>query len=84
MVSKPEEILPERKELYMHTADEDYLYLPGEYIELARPDHAVCGGQDHRGDPVEVVGTGLLSRCLQRETAHLNKPVFGDRLSDRA
>ena len=29
-------------------------------------------------------GTGLLARCLQHETDHLNGTVFGDRLSGRA
>ena len=84
VVCNPEVILPEGKERKLETADEGCLSLPGAYLELARPDHAVCRGQDHRGDPVEVVGTGLLSRCLQHETDHLNGTVFGDRLSGRA
>jgi len=84
VVCNPEVILPEGKERNLETADEGCLSLPGAYLELARPDHAVCRGQDHRGDPVEVVGTGLLSRCLQHETDHLNGTVFGDRLSGRA
>ena len=45
---------------------------------------ATCRGQDAYGNPVEIVGTGLLARCLQHETDHLNGTVFGDRLSDRA
>jgi peptide deformylase len=84
VVCNPEVILPEGKERTLDTADEGCLSLPGAYLELARPDHAVCRGQDHRGDPVEVVGTGLLARCLQHETDHLNGTVFGDRLSGRA
>jgi len=84
VVCNPEVILPEGKERKLETADEGCLSLPGAYLELARPDHAVCRGQDHRGDPVEVVGSGLLSRCLQHETDHLNGTVFGDRLSGRA
>ena len=84
VVCNPEVILPEGKERKLETADEGCLSLPGAYLELARPDHAVCRGQDHRGDPVEVVGTGLLARCLQHETDHLNGTVFGDRLSGRA
>ena len=44
---------------------------------------AICRGQDVDGNPVEVVGTGLLARCLQHETDHLNGTVFGDRLSTR-
>jgi peptide deformylase len=75
--------LPEGKDRTLEAADEGCLSLPGAYIELARPDRAVCRGQDIHGNPVEVVGTGLLSRCLQHETDHLNGTVFGDRLSGR-
>src|SRR5215211_7470569 len=39
---------------------------------------------DEDGESVEMVGTGLLARCLQHETDHLNGIVFGDRLSGRA
>jgi peptide deformylase len=76
--------LPEGKERKLHASDEGCLSLPGAYIELARPDHAICRGQDQNGEEVAVVGTGLLSRCLQHETDHLNGIVFGDRLSGRA
>jgi peptide deformylase len=30
-----------------------------------------------------VTGAGLLARCLQHETDHLNGTVFGDRLPTR-
>jgi peptide deformylase len=76
--------LPEGKERKLHAADEGCLSLPGAYIELARPDHATCRGLDQNGESVEVVGTGLLARCLQHETDHLSGIVFGDRLSGRA
>lgn len=84
VVCNPVVTLPEGKDRNLETIDEGCLSLPGAYIELARPDHAVCHGQDAEGRPVEVVGTGLLSRCLQHETDHLNGTVFGDRLSGRA
>jgi peptide deformylase len=77
-------ILPEGKERKLHSADEGCLSLPGAYIELARPDTAICRGLDQNAEKVEVVGTGLLARCLQHETDHLNGIVFGDRLSGRA
>ncbi|RYY05526.1 MAG: peptide deformylase [Alphaproteobacteria bacterium] len=67
----------------LETWEEGYLSLPGGYAELARPAVAVCRGQDQYGDPVEVRGTGLLVRCLQHETDHLNGIVSGDRLSSR-
>lgn len=65
----------------LETWEEGCLSLPGGYAELARPAVAVCRGQDQYGGPVEVRGTGLLARCLQHETDHLNGIVFGDRLS---
>ena len=67
----------------LETWEEGCLSLPGGYAELARPAVAVCRGQDQYGDPVEVRGTGLLARCLQHETDHLNGIVFGDRLPSR-
>ena len=76
--------LPEGKDRKLDVADEGCLSLPGAYGELARPDHAICRGQDAYGEPIEVVGTGLLARCLQHETDHLNGTVFGDRLAGRA
>jgi peptide deformylase len=79
-----EVVLPEGKERKLHSADEGCLSLPGAYIELARPDNAICRGLDQNGEKVEIVGTGLLARCLQHETDHLKGIVFGDRLSGRA
>jgi len=84
VVCNPEVILPEGKDRNLETADEGCLSLPGAYAELARPDHAVCRGQDVSGGPMEVTGTGVLARCLQHETDHLQGTVFGDRLSGRA
>jgi peptide deformylase len=84
VVCNPVVTLPEGKDRNLESTDEGCLSLPGAYIELARPDHAVCHGQDADGNPVEVVGTGLLARCLQHETDHLNGTVFGDRLPGRA
>ena len=83
VVCNPVVSLPEGKERQLVAADEGCLSLPGAYMELARPDTAVCAGQDAYGMPVEIVGTGLLSRCVQHETDHLNGTVFGDRLAGR-
>lgn len=84
VVCNPEVELPEGKDRNLDTTDEGCLSFPGAYIELARPDHAVCRGQDTDGEPVEIHGDGLLARCLQHETDHLSGTVFGDRLSGRA
>ncbi len=83
VVCNPEVILPEGRDRKLEAADEGCLSLPGGYVELARPDRATCRGQDQNGEPVEIIGTGLLARCLQHETDHLNGTVFGDRLSSR-
>lgn len=83
VVCNPEVELPEGRLRKLESADEGCLSLPGGYAPLARPDQAICRGQDVDGNPVEVVGTGLLARCLQHETDHLNGTVFGDRLSTR-
>ena len=84
VVCNPVVTLPEGKERNLDPADEGCLSLPGAYMELARPDTATCTGLDAFGQPVEIVGTGLLARCLQHETDHLNGTVFGDRLPARA
>jgi peptide deformylase len=84
VVCNPDVTLPEGKERQLDLADEGCLSLPGAYIELARPDSATCAGDDAFGNPFEIVGTGLLARCLQHETDHLNGTVFGDRLPGRA
>src|SRR5580765_6328240 len=83
VVCNPIVELPEGSDRRLESAEEGCLSFPGAYIALARPDYAVCRGTDAFGDPVEVVGTGLLARCLQHETDHLNGIVFGDRLSTR-
>ena len=47
----PGDELPEGKDRNLDSADEGCLSLPGAYEELARPDHAVCRGQDVDGNP---------------------------------
>lgn len=83
VVCNPQVQLPEGDQRNFESADEGCLSLPGAYQPLARPDQATCTGQDAYGNPITVVGTGLLARCLQHETDHLNGMVFGDRLSNR-
>ena len=84
VVCNPTVALPEGNDRRLGAIEEGCLSLPGGYQLLARPDEAVCTGVDAFGNPVEIKGTGLLSRCLQHETDHLNGTVFGDRLSSRA
>ena len=75
--------LPTVRERHLSEDDEGCLSLPGAYAPLARPDAAVCRGQGVDGNPIEITATGLLARCVQHETDHLQGIVFGDRLSTR-
>jgi peptide deformylase len=42
--------------------------------------NTVARGFTDRGDPVQVVGTEILARCLQHETDHLDGVLFIDRM----
>ncbi|MEU8913724.1 peptide deformylase [Streptomyces sp. Je 1-4] len=64
-------------------SNEGCLSVPGAYAELARPDYAVVRGQDAKGEPIAVRGTGYFARCLQHETDHLYGYLYIDRLSKR-
>ena len=81
VVCNPVVTLPEGKDRNLDATDEGCLSYPGGYAPVARPDVATCTGQDAYGNDVTVVG--LLARCLQHETDHLNGTVYGDRLSAR-
>ncbi|GAA2515931.1 peptide deformylase [Streptomyces gobitricini] len=64
-------------------SNEGCLSVPTAYASLARPDYAVVRGQDVRGNPIKVRGTGYFARCLQHETDHLYGYLYIDRLSKR-
>jgi peptide deformylase len=83
-VCNPVVELPTGADRHLAEAEEGCLSLPGAYAPCARPDVAVVRGADQFGEPVVVRGTGLLARCLQHETDHLDGMVFADRLSRRA
>ena len=82
-VCNPMVTVPEGEDRRLESTDEGCLSLPGGFQPLARPDRATCTGVDPFGRPVTIRGTGLLARCLQHETDHLDGTVFGDRLSTR-
>ena len=84
VVCNPVVTLPEGKDRHLDAAEEGCLSWPGAYQTLARPDYAICEGLDENGEPVRIEATGLLARCMQHETDHLNGIVFGDRLSSRS
>lgn len=83
VVCNPVLDLPTGRERHLVEDDEGCLSLPGAFAPLARPDTAVCRGQDLDGHPIEITATGLLARCVQHETDHLHGIVFGDRLPTR-
>jgi peptide deformylase len=59
---------------------EGCLSIPGVYIDTKRRQNVVARGCNMHGDPVQIVGTGLMSRCVQHETDHLEGVLFVDRL----
>ncbi|MEU6849995.1 peptide deformylase [Actinacidiphila alni] len=68
---------------HLDDSNEGCLSVPGAYMELARPDYAVVRGQNAKGEPIVVHGTGYFARCLQHETDHLYGRLYIDRLSKR-
>ncbi|KAA2262421.1 peptide deformylase [Solihabitans fulvus] len=70
----------------MPDPDDDFegcLSVPGETFPTGRATWAKVTGQDERGEPVEVEGTGFFARCLQHETDHLDGFLYLDRLVGR-
>jgi peptide deformylase len=59
---------------------EGCLSMPGLYFDTRRRMHAIATGFTVTGDPVQVVGTASLARCLQHETDHLDGVLFIDRM----
>ena len=84
VVCNPVVELPRGKDRNLDVTEEGCLSWPGGYSGVPRPDKAICRGQDAYGKEIELLGTGLLARCFQHETDHLNGTVFGDRISDRS
>lgn len=84
VVCNPVVTVKEGKERRLDNGDEGCLSYPGAYVGCSRPDWAAVDGTGLDGEPVHFEGDGLLARCLQHETDHLNGMVFGDRLALRA
>jgi peptide deformylase len=64
--------------------DEGCLSIPGLYAPTVRAMHAVAEGFDVHGEPLRLVGSGLMARCLQHEIDHLDGKLFVDRLTGEA
>jgi peptide deformylase len=63
---------------------EGCLSIPGVYVDTKRRLNAVAKGFDQHGEPVQIVGTGMMARCVQHETDHLDGVLFIDRLDAKA
>lgn len=76
-------INPEIVELSEETqdGDEGCLSVPGLWYPTVRAQEAVVRGVDLRNEPITVRGTGLLARCLQHETDHLDGKLYLSRLT---
>jgi peptide deformylase len=59
---------------------EGCLSMPGLYFDTKRRMNVVAKGYSMHGDPLQIVGSGQLSRCLQHETDHLDGVLFIDRM----
>ncbi|GIF05520.1 peptide deformylase [Actinoplanes siamensis] len=58
---------------------EGCLSIPGIYLDTRRRMNVLAKGYTKKGDPVQVVGAGILARCMQHETDHLDGVLFIDR-----
>ena len=73
----PELNFPDEEE---QDGPEGCLSIPGLYYDCKRRMNVVAKGFNMYGDPVQLVGTGLMARCVQHETDHLDGVLFVDRL----
>ena len=60
--------------------EEGCLSFPGIYYDVKRRLNTVARGFTDLGDPIQIVGTQVLARCLQHETDHLDGVLFIDRM----
>lgn len=60
--------------------EEGCLSLPGYTTVVKRAEKVKVAGLDRKGAPVEIEGSGLLSRALQHEIDHLNGKLLIDRI----
>ena len=63
---------------------EGCLSFPEIYEEVIRPVDVEVKALNGKGEPVHFKAGGLLSRCIQHETDHLNGILFIDRMSREA
>jgi peptide deformylase len=63
---------------------EGCLSIPGVYVDTRRRQNVVATGWNQYGDQIQLVGAGLMARCVQHETDHLDGVLFIDRLDPQA
>jgi len=73
----PELHFPDEEE---QDGPEGCLSIPGIYIDTKRRMNVVAKGFNEYGEPVRLIGTGMMARCCQHETDHLDGVLFLDRL----
>ena len=62
------------------TGPEGCLSIPGISAKTTRFNQVFVSGQDIDGHPVSMVASGLMARCIQHETDHLDGVLFLQRL----
>ncbi|HEY0637171.1 MAG TPA: peptide deformylase [Pseudonocardiaceae bacterium] len=78
LVNPTFEVIGDERQL----GDEGCLSIPGLSWDCERHRHVVARGLDMHGEPVEIVGSDLLARCVQHEVDHLDGVLFVDRLDE--
>ncbi|PPJ27396.1 peptide deformylase [Nocardia nova] len=62
------------------TGPEGCLSIPGLRYDVTRAHRVVARGVDRHGEPVKFEAEGLLARCVQHETDHLDGVLYLQRL----
>jgi peptide deformylase len=76
-------LVPDEGRRELDEDSEGCLSVLGQHAELVRTATATVTGVDRDGRPVTYHGSGMLARCFQHETDHLDGIVYVDRLSRR-
>jgi peptide deformylase len=63
---------------------EGCLSIPGLHFDTKRRQNVIASGFNEYGDPAQITGEGMLARCVQHETDHLDGVLFIDRLDPEA
>ncbi|MDO4928731.1 MAG: peptide deformylase [Corynebacterium sp.] len=63
------------------TGPEGCLSIPDIQKDTTRYENVRVKGQDMHGNPISLVASGLMARCIQHETDHLDGVLFLQRLT---